>query len=126
MAGAAPNRFMTNLAMQEADDDGTAAYWGDPVADEDYLAEPAADERPPLLCGRSHSVRSSGELRSVCTWTRPAASLETRRPRLHCGARRLVRDRRRGDWLGTAWTSIFVIYAAAVLPLLGWAILQAL
>ena len=39
--GAAPNRFMTHLAMQEADDDGTAAYWGDPVADEDYLAEPA-------------------------------------------------------------------------------------
>jgi quercetin dioxygenase-like cupin family protein len=39
--GAAPNGFMTHLAMQEVDDDGTAAYWGDPVADEDYLAEPA-------------------------------------------------------------------------------------
>jgi hypothetical protein len=30
------------------------------------------------------------------------------------------------DWLSTAWTSIFVIYVAAVLPLLGWALAQAL
>jgi quercetin dioxygenase-like cupin family protein len=39
--GATPTRFMTHLAMQEADDEGTAAYWGEHVADPDYLAEPA-------------------------------------------------------------------------------------
>ena len=39
--GAAAARFMTHLAMQEADDEGTTAYWGEHVSDEDYLAEPA-------------------------------------------------------------------------------------
>ena len=39
--GAAPDRFMTHLAIQEADDEGVPAYWGEQVADEDYLAEPA-------------------------------------------------------------------------------------
>jgi quercetin dioxygenase-like cupin family protein len=38
--GAAPTRFMTHLALQEADDEGTAAYWGEQVTDEEYLAEP--------------------------------------------------------------------------------------
>lgn len=28
--------------------------------------------------------------------------------------------------LATAWTAVFAIYCLAVLPLLGWAILQAL
>jgi quercetin dioxygenase-like cupin family protein len=36
--GAAPNRFMTHLAMLEVDDDGNAATWGDPVTDEEYGA----------------------------------------------------------------------------------------
>jgi quercetin dioxygenase-like cupin family protein len=39
--GAGPNRFMTHLAVQEVDDEGTAAVWGEPVTDADYLAEPA-------------------------------------------------------------------------------------
>ena len=39
--GAAPARFMTHLAMQELDDQGNAAYWGDHVTDADYLAEQA-------------------------------------------------------------------------------------
>jgi hypothetical protein len=30
------------------------------------------------------------------------------------------------NWLSIAWTSIFAVYAAAVLPLLGWAIAHAL
>jgi quercetin dioxygenase-like cupin family protein len=34
--GAAPNRFMTHLAMLEVDDDGNAAAWGDHVTDEEY------------------------------------------------------------------------------------------
>jgi quercetin dioxygenase-like cupin family protein len=39
--GAAPTRFMTHIAMQEVDDEGSAAYWGDQVSDAEYLAEPA-------------------------------------------------------------------------------------
>jgi hypothetical protein len=35
------------------------------------------------------------------------------------------RERRERNWLGAAWSAIFVIYCAAVLPLLGWAIVQA-
>ena len=34
--------------------------------------------------------------------------------------------RRRRDWLTTAWTVTFGIYAAAVVPLIGWAIVEAL
>jgi quercetin dioxygenase-like cupin family protein len=36
--GAAPNRFMTHLAMQQVDDQGNAVTWGDHVADEEYNA----------------------------------------------------------------------------------------
>lgn len=39
--GAAPTRFMTHVAIQEADDEGRPTHWGEHVADEDYLAEPA-------------------------------------------------------------------------------------
>ena len=34
--GAAPNRFMTHLAMLEVDGAGNAATWGDHVTDEEY------------------------------------------------------------------------------------------
>lgn len=34
--GAAPNRFMTHLALQEVDDQGSAATWGAHVTDEEY------------------------------------------------------------------------------------------
>jgi len=37
--GAAPDRFMTHLAMLEVDDEGNAATWGDHVTDEEYSAE---------------------------------------------------------------------------------------
>ena len=40
--GAASNRIMTHLAMQEADDSGTPVYWGERVTDEDYGAARAA------------------------------------------------------------------------------------
>jgi quercetin dioxygenase-like cupin family protein len=40
--GAAPNRFMVHLAMQQVDDEGTAATWGDHVSDEEYGAAPQA------------------------------------------------------------------------------------
>jgi quercetin dioxygenase-like cupin family protein len=40
--GAAPNRFMTHLAMQEVDDQGSPATWGEHVTDEEYRAEPAS------------------------------------------------------------------------------------
>ena len=36
--GAAPTRFMTHLAMQEADDSGSAVTWGEHVSDADYAA----------------------------------------------------------------------------------------
>jgi quercetin dioxygenase-like cupin family protein len=38
--GAAPNRFMTHLAMFEVDDDGNSATWGEHVTDEEYSAAP--------------------------------------------------------------------------------------
>jgi quercetin dioxygenase-like cupin family protein len=38
--GAAPTRFMTHLAMQQADDQGKVVTWGDHVSDEDYAAAP--------------------------------------------------------------------------------------
>jgi quercetin dioxygenase-like cupin family protein len=38
--GAAPNRFMTHLAMLEVDAEGNAAAWGDHVTDEEYSAAP--------------------------------------------------------------------------------------
>jgi quercetin dioxygenase-like cupin family protein len=41
--GAAPTKFMTHMAMQEVDDEGAAAYWGEQVSDADYLAEPAGE-----------------------------------------------------------------------------------
>lgn len=39
--GAAPDRFMTHLAMQQADDDGNAVLWGDHVTDAEYESPPA-------------------------------------------------------------------------------------
>jgi mannose-6-phosphate isomerase-like protein (cupin superfamily) len=39
--GAAPNRFMTHLAIQEADDSGSRVTWGEHVTDEQYAAAPA-------------------------------------------------------------------------------------
>lgn len=38
--GAAPDRFMTHIAMLDVDDDGNNANWGDPVTDEEYNAAP--------------------------------------------------------------------------------------
>jgi quercetin dioxygenase-like cupin family protein len=42
--GAAPNRFMTHLAMQDVDDQGNAATWGDHVSDEEYGAAPKVED----------------------------------------------------------------------------------
>ena len=39
--GAAPNRFMTHLAMLDVDDAGNNATWGEHVTDEEYAAAPA-------------------------------------------------------------------------------------
>jgi quercetin dioxygenase-like cupin family protein len=36
--GAAPNRFMTHIGMQEVDETGSSATWGDHVTDEEYNA----------------------------------------------------------------------------------------
>lgn len=36
--GAAPNRFMTHIAMHQVDDHGSAVTWGDHVTDEEYNA----------------------------------------------------------------------------------------
>jgi quercetin dioxygenase-like cupin family protein len=40
--GAAPNRLMTHLAMQETDDSGSPVTWGEHVSDEQYGAEPVS------------------------------------------------------------------------------------
>ena len=40
--GAAPNRFMTHIAMQETDDSGSPVAWGEHVTDEEYGAAPAS------------------------------------------------------------------------------------
>ena len=38
--GAAPDRFMTHVAMLDVDDEGASATWGDHVTDEEYAASP--------------------------------------------------------------------------------------
>jgi quercetin dioxygenase-like cupin family protein len=40
--GAAPDRFMTHMAMQEADDSGSPVEWGEHITDEEYNAAPAS------------------------------------------------------------------------------------
>ena len=39
--GAAPNRFMAHVAIQEADESGSAVKWGEHVSDEQYSAAPS-------------------------------------------------------------------------------------
>jgi quercetin dioxygenase-like cupin family protein len=41
--GAALGRFMTHIAMQEADDSGSPVAWGEHVTDEEYGAAPAIE-----------------------------------------------------------------------------------
>ena len=41
--GAAPGRFMTHIAMQEADDSGSPVNWGEHVTDGQYGAAPSID-----------------------------------------------------------------------------------
>src|SRR5215211_4530577 len=41
--GAAPTRFMSHIAMQQADDEGKVVNWGEPVSDEEYGRAPAID-----------------------------------------------------------------------------------
>lgn len=36
--GAAPDRFMTHLAMQQVDEQGSAVTWGEHVSDDEYNA----------------------------------------------------------------------------------------
>jgi quercetin dioxygenase-like cupin family protein len=38
--GAAPDRFMVHIAMQEADDSGSPVTWGAHVTDEEYRQQP--------------------------------------------------------------------------------------
>jgi len=38
--GASPDRFMTHIAIQQADDGGTLVVWGEHVTDEEYAAAP--------------------------------------------------------------------------------------
>ena len=41
--GASPNRFMTHIAMQEADDEGTAVMWEGQVSDKEYNSFPPSE-----------------------------------------------------------------------------------
>jgi quercetin dioxygenase-like cupin family protein len=40
--GAAPNRFMTHVAMHQVDDQGSAVTWGEHVTEEEYNAPPSS------------------------------------------------------------------------------------
>jgi quercetin dioxygenase-like cupin family protein len=40
--GAAPDRFMTHLAMHEVDEQGSPVTWGEHVTDEEYRAAPTS------------------------------------------------------------------------------------
>src|SRR5437764_8352216 len=40
--GAAPKRFMTHIAIQEADESGSPVTWGEHVTDDQYNAAPAS------------------------------------------------------------------------------------
>ncbi|HEV2216285.1 MAG TPA: cupin domain-containing protein [Candidatus Dormibacteraeota bacterium] len=42
--GAAPNRFMTHLAMLDVDEHGNTATWANHVSDAEYSAAPAVGE----------------------------------------------------------------------------------
>ena len=44
--GAAPDRFMTHLAMLDLDGEGNSATWGDHVSDEEYNAEVLSATEP--------------------------------------------------------------------------------
>src|SRR3954449_7424236 len=39
--GAAPDRLMTHVAMQQADGDGNVVHWGAHVSDDEYAQEPS-------------------------------------------------------------------------------------
>jgi len=41
--GAAPDRFMAHLALNEADEQHVTANWGEKVTDEEYSAAPASE-----------------------------------------------------------------------------------
>ena len=41
--GAAPNRLMVHIAMQQNDDSGSPVTWGRHVSDDEYAAAPSAD-----------------------------------------------------------------------------------
>jgi quercetin dioxygenase-like cupin family protein len=40
--GAAPNRFMTHIAIQQVDESGNPATWGEHVTDDEYNSAPAS------------------------------------------------------------------------------------
>jgi hypothetical protein len=42
--GAAPTRFMTHIAMQQADDNGDVVEWGRHVSDDEYAQTPSLQE----------------------------------------------------------------------------------
>jgi quercetin dioxygenase-like cupin family protein len=42
--GAAPNRLLTHVAIQQADESGKPVDWGRHVSDEEYARAPAIDE----------------------------------------------------------------------------------
>jgi quercetin dioxygenase-like cupin family protein len=43
--GAAPNRLMVHLALQQNDESGNPVSWGEHVSDEQYQSEPASQPR---------------------------------------------------------------------------------
>jgi quercetin dioxygenase-like cupin family protein len=86
--GAAATRFMTHLAMLEADDDGNTATWGDHVSDEEYAAAPGIEGR--------ESVEGVAGKAEPCQLDRDRRPGRGRLPRNVLRARGEGRERRHG------------------------------
>ena len=65
--GAAPDRFMTHLAMLDVDDAGNSATWGDHVTEAEYR------QRPRASTDRLRPHRSPSE-RYATVWCRPVSA----------------------------------------------------
>src|SRR3954467_3176927 len=69
--GAAPDRFMVHLAMQQNDESGSPVTWGEHVSDERYSGGRGARARPMTSAARS---RWSPARAPAWAWTPPAPS----------------------------------------------------
>lgn len=60
--GAAPDRFMTHLAIFEASDEGAETEWGGLVSDEEYAVDPGGSFSGPIS---SHRTQKQGPKKAL-------------------------------------------------------------